>query len=494
MLPRMALTQSVVRQCLIGGEWSDAADGATAEVISPLNGSVVCEVPAGGPADIDRAVVAAQQALPEWRAMTPSSRSRMLVELAAAIEAHGDEIAHLEALNNGRSPGVFAEFDLPVALDVLAFFAGAARNLEGPGDSEYMPGYMSSLRREPIGVVGQIGPWNFPFLISVSMLSAPLAAGNTIVFKPADQTPLSALMLAKLASEVLPPGVLNVVTGDGPNAGARIAGHPDIGLVDTVGGIETGKKVAAAAVGNLKRTHLELGGNAPVIVFDDADLSAAVGAVCGAGFFNAGQDCGAATRILVQDAAYDEFVPALVEGVAGITVGDPLEDESAMMGPLISARQRERVDGFVTRAREGGASILTGGQPIDRPGFFFEPTVVADVGQDDEIVQDEVFGPVVTVQRFSTEASVVEMANGVKQGLSSSVFSGDLAKAARVADQLQFGTVWINDHGPMVPEMPWGGFRESGGGKQLSKYALEEYTQVKHVMERLADPSGAEAG
>ena len=475
---------STTHRNYVGGAWVDAVESGTQEVLNPATGETIAVVPAGTQQDVDRAVAAAKEAFVEFRDTTPGERAAMLLAIADVLEANADELAALESRNVGKPLGA-ARDEIPVCADNLRFFAGAARLLEGKSTGEYLRGYTSMIRREPLGVVGQIAPWNYPLLMAVWKIGPALAAGNTIVLKPSEQTPLTALRLAALAGDILPAGVLNVITGDGEPVGAGIVRHPDVRMVSLTGDVATGREVAKAAADTLKRVHLELGGKAPVVVFDDADPVQVAQAIRVGGYWNAGQDCTAAARVIAGPKIYERLLAELVPAVESLTVGDPAKSAKVEMGPVISQAQQERVLGFLDRATAKQAEVLTGGGRKGRKGFFVQPTIVTGVRQDAEIVQREVFGPVVTVQRFKDEAQALAWANGVPYGLAASVFTRDVGRALRMARALEFGTVWINDHIPLVSEMPHGGYKGSGYGKDLSMYSLEDYTQIKHVMARL---------
>ncbi len=471
-------------QQLIGGTFVDSAAGRMAEVVNPASDEVIARVPASDPEDVERAVNAADAAFQTWQQSTPQDRSLLLLKLADALDARGDELGRLESLHTGKPVGAAID-EMAVCSDLFRFFAGAARVMEGKAANEYLAGHTSLIRRDPVGVVASIAPWNYPLYMAAWKLGPALATGNTVVLKPSARTPLTALAFAETMAEIFPAGVVNVLSGSGADIGDALVGHPKVRMISITGDTATGKRVARIASDTVKRLHLELGGKAPVIVFDDADLDAAAETIKSAGFWNSGQDCTAACRVITGPKVYDAFVGKLADQVRSIKWGNPAEADDLDMGSLIAHAQVDKVEGMVDRAR-GAAEVVVGGtRGPDRPGAYYEPTLITGPDQTSEIIQHEVFGPVVTVQRFSDEDQAIAWANDVRFGLAASVFTSDIGRAMRVAKAIQFGTVWINEHFTLVSEMPHGGFKESGYGKDGSMYALEDYTVVKHVMLKL---------
>ncbi|HWS59245.1 MAG TPA: gamma-aminobutyraldehyde dehydrogenase [Actinotalea sp.] len=463
---------------IIGGVATPTADGRTSDVVDPSTGRAYATAPVSSAQDVDGALRAAAAAFPGWRDTTPAERQLALLRIADAVEARAAEFVAVESRNTGKPLALAASDEVPPCVDQLRFFAGAARILEGASAGEYMPGHTSWIRREPVGVVGQVTPWNYPLMMAVWKIAPAIAAGNAVVLKPSDTTPASTILLAEVANEFLPPGVLNVVCGD-RDTGRALVEHAIPAMVSITGSVRAGMEVAGSASRDVKRVHLELGGKAPVVVFADADLAAAAEGIAAAGFYNAGQDCTAATRVLVHESVHADFVAALADQARATRTGRP--DEDVAYGAVNNAGQLDRVIGFLDRLPDH-ATILAGGHRQGQVGYFHEATVVDGLRQDDEAVQQEIFGPVITVQTFRDEAEAIALANGVQYGLSSSVWTADHGTALRMSRALDFGVVWINTHIPFVAEMPHGGFKHSGYGKDLSMYGFEDYTRIKHVM------------
>lgn len=473
----------IIEKNLVDGKWLESSSGETIDVINPINEEVIAKVPSATNKDVDHAAAVAKKASFEWGRTPPKERADLMIELSNKVLADIENLSALETINSGHPISVVGG-EIKSGADRLKFFAGAGRTLEGRSAGEYARGYTSIIRREPIGVAGLITPWNYPLLTAITKMSPALAAGNTIVLKPSEQTPLTTLRLAKLANEIFPPGVINVITGYGSTAGAQLAKNGDIDIISLTGGTTTGKIVAQIASETLKHVHLELGGKAPSIILDDADPASVAESLKWASFWNAGQDCSAATRIIVTEKNYEKILEALISTIKTLKVGDPSVDNTEM-GPLTHSKHFINVTNHVHRSQEQGGKVVLGGDRIGSKGFLYQPTIITNVEQNSEIVQTEVFGPVITLQKAKDNFHAIELANDVKYGLGASIFTENVGVAMEASRRLKFGTVWINDHGAVTAEMPWGGFKESGYGKERSIYSLEEYTQIKHVMIKL---------